>query len=234
MSLIFGWLWQYFFGIRFRVAHSILMAVTMALAWALMLCIAKRRAEGKPARQFGLLGLLIATAYFCSILALGAEDRRSILEIQAKREQLQQSITTIVGNGTVRVSGTTLVQVKRPAFNDDDLKHLIAIAAQLEEIGSPLNFLDVCGTSVTDQGIRQLATVDSLEYCFLERTSITDASINAIDALPRLRVVSAMSTAVTPERLFKLSQRKPELNISPKSYQRFGAAKGVGPTKTPR
>ena len=127
----------------------------------------------------------------------------------------------IVGTGTVHVSGKTFVQIKRPSFDDDDLEEFIRLTTQLDDIGSPLYFLDLSGTNVTDRGVARLATTDSLEYLFLERTAVTDASIDSVEALPHIRVMSVMSTVVTPGRLLTLSDKQPTWNINPKTYQRL-------------
>jgi hypothetical protein len=121
------------------------------------------------------------------------------------------------------VSETTLIQVKRPSFGDADLRKVLELAEPLEQAESPLTFVDLSGTSVTDAGVAELANAAALEYCFLERTGVTDAAIDALGALQRLKVLSVNSTRVTPERLLKLSDARPELNIEPKTYLRLRA-----------
>jgi hypothetical protein len=121
------------------------------------------------------------------------------------------------------VSETTLIQVKRPSFGDADLRKVLELAEPLEQAESPLTFVDLSGTSVTDAGVAELANVATLEYCFLERTGVTDAAIDALGALQWLKVLSVNSTRVTPERLLTLSDARPELNIEPKTYLKLGA-----------
>ncbi len=212
---------QYFMGIRFRVRVFAISTMFTIVPWLVLLYVAKRQAEGKSARQFSLAALLAGITVVCLFFALTGSERRADSEELAQREQHEKALMAIVGTGTVHVSGQTFVQIKRTSFSDDDLEKIIRFKTQLDDVGSPLYFLDLSGTNVSDRGIARLATMKSLEYLFLERTAVTDASIDSIEALPHIRVMSAMSTVVTPERLLKLSIKQPKWDINPKTYQRL-------------
>ena len=218
VSVLFGLAFQFFVGARFHATHIAFTIIATALPSVLLLYLAKRHAEGKSARQFSLSALLASATVACVLFALIGSERHSQLENYGKREQLEQAIMKIVGNGSVHVSGTTLIQVKRLSFDDEDLQKILELKVQLDEIESPLTLLDLSGTTITDQGVRVLRGVDSLEYCFLERTGVTDMSIDAFSGLPNLKVMSVMSTRVTPQRLLTLSISHPQLNIEPKTY----------------
>ncbi len=215
-----------FLGIRLGVTRLASSALVTLLPLALLLYVAKRRAEGKSARQFSLLAMLAAITVACVLFALLVSERRAELEAYARRERLQEAIMSIVGQGQVNVSSTTLIQVKRPSFGDDDLAKVMRLKDQLDESDAPLTFLDLSDTSVTDRGVAALANVESLEYCFLDRTGVSDEAIEALKALPNLKVLSTWSTGVTSERLLNLSKKRPELDIEPKTYRRSKSESG--------
>jgi hypothetical protein len=210
-----------FLGIRLSVTNSVSSTAVFVLGGAAWLYFAKRHAQGDSTKQFSLAALLAGVTVACCLLALMTLDRRSQLQEYATRQRLQQSIMTLVATGNVNVSGTTLIQVKRPSFDDDDLKKVLELKPELERVGSPLTFLDLSGTSVTDRGIGTLATLDSLEYCFLDRTAITDTAIDAFTPLPDLKVLSVQSTSVTADKLLILNKMRPQLDIDPKDYQKL-------------
>jgi hypothetical protein len=216
--LIVGLAFQQFVSDRFRATQIAFSAIAGILPSVLLLYIARRHAEGKSARQFSVTALLTCTAVACVLFALLGSQRRTDMEVFAKRQRLQDEITMIVGKGNVHVTGTTLVQVKRSSFDDHDLQKLLQRKRQLDEVDAPLTNLDLSDTNITDHGVGKLKIVDSLEYCFLERTGVTDTSIDTLSQLPNLRVASVASTAVTSERLLKLSIERPRLNIEPKTY----------------
>ena len=219
-------LFNSFLGIRLSVTRIAFLTLATLLPPVLLLYVAKRRAEGKSARQFSLLAMLAAITVACVLFALSGSERRADLEAYAQRERLQEAIMSIVGQGQVNVSSTTLIQVKRPSFDDDDLAKVMRFKDQLDESDAPLTFLDLSDTSVTDQGVAALANVESLEYCFLDRTGVSDEAIEALKALPNLKLLSTQSTGVTSERLLNLSKKRPELDIEPKTYRRSKSESG--------
>jgi hypothetical protein len=222
-SLAMGFALQWSIGGRFRATTAIFVIVATALPSIVLLYFAKRHAEGKSARQFSLAAFLASATIACLLFALLGSARQADLARYAERQRLAAALNEIVGQGQARVSETTLIQVKRPSFGDADLRKVLELAEPLEQAESPLTFVDLSGTSVTDAGVAELANAAALEYCFLERTGVTDAAIDALGALQRLKVLSVNSTRVTPERLLKLSDARPELNIEPKTYMKLRA-----------
>jgi hypothetical protein len=215
---------SYFAGAPFRIGRVAMMSLWILLSHLVFVFVAKRYAEGRSLRQFSLLNLFVVVSIACILLALITADRRRDLARNVARERLESSIKQIVGIGNVQFSGsTTLIQVKRPSFNDDDLQKLLGLNEKLQQLGAPIYLLDLSGTSVTDRSVVGLKHIHSLEYCFLLQTSVTDASIDALRVLPKLKVLGVNSTAVTTERLLQLSIERPELNIEPKAYQKLKA-----------
>jgi hypothetical protein len=207
---------QYLSGKPFQITRLLSLAiggVTAILCW---LHILKCRAAGKSPWHFSLAALFAAMTIVCVWLGLASWEWRSEAEAVAKRERLQAAITEIVGQGTVHLSGATLIQVKRRSFSDDDLRQILKLRSALGEIGVPLWIIDLTGTSVTDSGVAELAAVESLEYCYLGQTAITDASLRALGKLPKLKALQVPSTAVTPGALVELSRARPQLDLEPK------------------
>lgn len=121
----------------------------------------------------------------------------------------------MVGSGHAHLGNPTVIQVKRLSFNDDDLAKVLQLQPELEAVGSPIGILDLTGTSVTDQGVGQLEKITSLEYCYLSKTRITDAALESLKSLPKLKVLQVDATGVTTQALAKLSETRPQLDISP-------------------
>jgi len=211
-------------GMRLRPTIVAFVTICSVLPWVLLVYLAKRQAEGKSGRQFSLYAMLVAISVACVLFALLGSDRRADLEARAHRERLQEEIMSIVGQGHVYVSSTTLIQVKRPAFDDDDLARIMRLKDQLDASDAPLTFLDLSDTSVTDRGVGALANVESLEYLFLDRTAVSDRTIDAVKSLPNLKLLSTWSTRVTPERLLNLGKERPGIDIEPKTAQDVSAA----------
>lgn len=209
------------YGRSFRASQLVVPIVFCLLPNLLILHLAKRHAEGRSFWQFSLATLLVSLTVACILLAVLGSAHRADLEHQAKRLRLENAIMQIVGNGIVRLSSTTIIQVRRPTFNDEDLRKLLQLRNPLEGINAPISVLDVSYSQVTDQGVAELKQLDSLETCALVETAITDASIDTLTELPNLKLLSVTTTSVTPERLLKLSSDRPNLIIAPTDYRRI-------------
>jgi hypothetical protein len=78
--------------------------------------------------------------------------------------------------------------------------------ADLEAIGSfrHCEALDLGGTCISDQGIRYLSQMQSLQYLFLWHTQISDAAIDWIVRIPQLRMLSVCNTSISKTGVDKL------------------------------
>lgn len=208
----------YFLDGRFPTARLLFVLVLCALPMLLALYVAKRHAEGRTVLQFSLTALLAAVTIFCALLAAALLERRSGLEIHAQRARLEKALFEIVGNGTVRVRGTTTIQVRRTTFDDDDLQKITDLCPELDAALSPLTILDLSGTNVTDAEINARESAAALDILVLNQTGVTDRTIDTLDELPNLRLIAVTSTRVKPQRLATLGRERPDLNIEPKAY----------------
>jgi hypothetical protein len=210
----------YFADVRFRLGRLVAMAIFIIAPQLMLALFAKRHAEGKSIWQFNLSALLLGITAACVMFALMGADRRADLERFVKRVELRDAIQQIVGlgKGQVHITGGSLIQVKRPTFNDEDLRQILALRDQLEAYDSPISILDLSGTSVTDDGVAELKRVQSLQFCFLDNTTVTDNSVDSLAELPNLKVLSFSSTQVTPQRLQRLKRERPKLSIEPQAY----------------
>jgi hypothetical protein len=120
-----------------------------------------------------------------------------------------------VGAGTVRVSQQTLIQVTRPTFGDEDLRRMLELHDAAIRADSTIYTLSLSGTAVTDEGVKLLESVPTIEYCFLFGKGLSNASVDVLEVLPNLRMLQIQSDGVTPERLQQLSIDRPELKIVP-------------------
>ncbi len=151
----------------------------------------------------------------CILLGIFSWQRQNDAELLAARQKLEKELTSIVGQGTVRVNYSTLIQVKRPSFNDDDLAKIAALGPRLEAVNAPITVLDVSGTQITDRGASALRDVKTLEACFFVQTRVTDSLLDALRDLPKLKVLCVTSTGVTAAGRAQLSRSRPDMNIEP-------------------
>jgi hypothetical protein len=224
---------QYFAGKEFRIAGYLSFAVVLAFTTLAWLYVKKRQAEGRSVRQFSLLAVFACVTAISMLLAIMAADRQHDLQKYAERQRIEQQLKALVGAGTVHVSGTTLVQVKRATFNDAELQAIIALGPRLEQVGAPLTMIDLTGTSITDQGAIDLSKISTLEYCYLSGTGVTDASLDAVGKLPNLKVLQAYSTGVTPEAVSTLRAARPKLDFEPRTLPHATKNAGSPSAKTP-
>jgi hypothetical protein len=213
--LFANWALYQFAGVHFRIESVLFSFVPFVISTAVVLYFGKLRAQGIPAHQFSLMTLLAVTTIASVLLGALSWQRQADLEAIAKRRRLEAFIMTIIGQGTVHVSSTTLIQVKRPTF-DDDLTKILRLQPQFEGLAAPITIIDLSGTRITDAGVRELRAIDSLEICSMDQTVITDASLDALKDLPKLKVLGVNSTRVTEQGLLRLSILRPQLNLLPK------------------
>jgi len=215
---------HYFAGRHLRIERFLMGFLPMTIPVLILLYLYRLRAHGKSANRFSLATLLGAFTIVCIVLGIVSWQRQTDLAVHAKRQRLETTMMSIIGQGTVRVSSSTLIQVKRPTFSDDDLARIVQLQPQLEAIDAPITMIDLSGTKISDHGVGQLRAIDSLEYCFLGQTGVTDASLEALGALPKLKILGLDSTRVTGEGKLTLSKLLPKLVIQPTTYRRLDKA----------
>ena len=211
-----------FTEIRVRTVSVVIVLLASAILPALVSMIRQRIVSGDRLSQFSLSGLvsLVAVAgLFAGLVRLDFESNQGNGD---ERAVLQRDFLDTIGQGTGNVATETLIQVRRPSFNDADLAQVMRLLNRLNELGGRVTILDLSGTGVTDDALKLIVNVNSLQFCFLDRTQVTNTAIDAIGwELPQLQAVSFKSTAVTDQRLLQLSLARPRLMIEPKTYQRL-------------
>ena len=75
------------------------------------------------------------------------------------------------------------------AFGDDEASHLKAL--------TNLDFLVLCGTQVTDEGLEHLEGLGSLRVLALSNTQITDAGLKHLEGLTNLTALELANTQVS-------------------------------------
>jgi uncharacterized membrane protein/YHS domain-containing protein len=76
--------------------------------------------------------------------------------------------------------------------------------ARLAPLSNHLVSLDLAGTSVTDAGLAQVAAMPHLKRLHLERTALTDAALTCLSALQELEYLNLYGTSVTDAGLDRL------------------------------
>ncbi len=57
--------------------------------------------------------------------------------------------------------------------------------------------LDLGGTNISDDGVRHLTGMESLQYLFLWHTPITNSAVSLIKNLSQLRMLSVANTSIS-------------------------------------
>ena len=210
---------------QFRPLSCLAFMVVIVLTWLVLLYFAKRRIENKPLWQVSIRALLAGLTGFTIFLGISSLDRELLVRQHSIRAELESQLRSITGEGgLVSVSGnpgTISIGSIRPDFNDDDLRQILDAIANCPDANAPVTFLNLEKTQVSEFGAAQLVQLESLEHLFLGQTLVTDQSIDYVQKLENLKLISVDGTAVSDERLLRLSQLRTRLNIEPKSFQRL-------------
>lgn len=100
-----------------------------------------------------------------------------------------------------------------------DLKHLSRLklngCSQVGDAGvvhlgplTPLTFLNLTGTGVTDEGVAHLRRLTNLHRLDLGGTAVSDASLNHLRSLPKLVSLTLSDTGIMDDGLKRLSELK--------------------------
>ncbi|MFO0901262.1 MAG: hypothetical protein U0836_27870 [Pirellulales bacterium] len=88
-------------------------------------------------------------------------------------------------------------------------------ARELAASGIPVRFPDwQAHTRATDADVARLRGLPLVEYLDLSYTDVTDAIIDDLCSLPRLRLVRLEETRLTPNGLSELRRRRPDCIVS--------------------
>ncbi len=137
------------------------------------------------------------------------------------------------------LADVVLVDAQDSGLRDDDLRHV----EQLPR----LQFLNLTGTSIgndgcahfagckhllavhlgrtriSDAGLRHLAGLTQLDWTFLGHTQITDEGMRHLASLTRLRELNVFGTQVTPQGVAPLIEANPQLRVIGASSEALGA-----------
>jgi hypothetical protein len=101
--------------------------------------------------------------------------------------------------------GLTSLYLADSDLEDEVLSHV----ARLEN----LVYLQAWGNRFSDKGVQQLVSLHRLEYLYLEEETLTAAAFEFTPALSRLKRLGLMDVPVTPEELFLLRARLPNVDV---------------------
>jgi internalin A len=78
---------------------------------------------------------------------------------------------------------------------------------------APIRKLSLTGTKITDEGLRHLAQINTLEMLGLYHTDVSDAGLRSLHDLPKLRVLVVGSTRVTTKGKQSIQRAMPKLKV---------------------
>jgi hypothetical protein len=176
--------------------------------------------------QFSLRTAFVLLTIFCVVLGITLNRART-------RRAAIRAIDELGGTYGIRIEGPKWVRdlVKddkyfynatrisfgplnqgydpRRPFTDDELAHVI------DHINAFSRFhtLDLRGSKVTDDGLKELRRLHRLENLWLTETGITDAGTIHLEALKTLKEIDFTGTNVTKEGVSGLRRALPDCNI---------------------
>jgi len=100
----------------------------------------------------------------------------------------------------------TVSFVNTKIISEADLKLLVSLKRQLV-------WLNLKGTSISDEGMREISQLTTLRKLNLDYTSITDKGIEKITDLSALTYLNLVGTKITDEGLIRLTTLKELKNI---------------------
>jgi hypothetical protein len=113
------------------------------------------------------------------------------------------------------------------AYQRDDLGHFIrkdeatiyhpwrATTARLlgDDLAAGVTGVDLSGRAITDKDLASLASLQQLEWLFLQDTRVTDAGLVHLRGLTQLGILHLENTQVTDAGVTELKTRLPNLGI---------------------
>ena len=167
----------------------------------------QRVLTGKWTWRFSLAGIL-SMMFFVAIFfgVVGNELRKTQREF-AEGKKVIASLQEVIGKGNAYAqsrNGRFTVQVARPDFNDDDLREVIRLTTQENGGSQELAVAMLIGTSVTEQGLRELRRCPKLSMMTISTGPLSDETIAALNECPELENIILVESNFTAEELAHL------------------------------
>jgi uncharacterized membrane protein len=119
--------------------------------------------------------------------------------VKAEVERLREEFPAALNFESQTSGGVTFTAVSmRKDFGDEQL-------AMLGPVLPAMVTLDLSASTVSDQGVKLLATAGELRTLRLSETTVTDAAIDALVKLPKLESLNLYGTQVTNAGVLKLA-----------------------------
>jgi hypothetical protein len=128
-------------------------------------------------------------------------------EAGATIEQHGAAISKPIPKVTVFVPRTSIDREKQ--FGDEQLRAIVPAMKDLDKF----NALNLSGSSVTDEGIRDLSTLTELEVLDVCETAVTADGLMQLQHLPKLTFITVSDGKYSDEALAKLKRAFPRVTI---------------------
>jgi internalin A len=133
---------------------------------------------------------------------VGDDGLKAILAANHQFERLEIGFSTFTDDGTNGLE-------KQADLREFDAHSSKGVGdATLERLAglTRLERLDMCGTTVTDEGMKHIAKLDRLTYLNFNQTKVSDAGLKHLAGLTRLTRLQLDNTGVTDDAIDDLSK----------------------------
>lgn len=124
-----------------------------------------------------------------------------------KAEEIDLTGDPVTDGGILKISGPRL---KRLILTNTDVRTL-SFAPRFKNLQS----LNLQGTNISDEALKQLRVLRMLRELKLDGTNITNAGLEEITHIPSLELVTVHETKVTPVAVLSVGEKMPMTAIAP-------------------
>ncbi len=165
-----------------------------------------------------LILMLIAACFFAiigNIIRANQLGHAANLTLKTKLEELIDGGNAYIS--TIEGTGVSC-DVSRTSFSDNDLHRLIQLASERTPGISQIMLLNLEKTSVTDAGLQAVQLCPHLTHLFLPAFQLSNESIASLVSCRNLKYLSLDESKLTSEQVAELSKTLPKLILNGKRW----------------
>jgi len=193
-------------GVRFQLPRLFLMSCGAVVFLTIAVELQRQRVlTGEWRFRLSIsTGLILMILAACIFAVLGNEIRvnqrghAANLALKTKLEELIDGGNAYIS--TVEGTGVSC-DVSRASFSDDDLRELVQLACERTPGISQISLLNLEKTSVTDAGLQAVRLCPHLTHLFLPAFRLSNESIASIVTCPKLKYLSLDESKLTSEQM---------------------------------
>lgn len=182
----------------------------------------QRVRTGKWSFAFSIRAVLLWTAIASILLALTMSAVRHRQRGLAESQRIKGELEAVIDGGQVFCSmlwgEDIFCHVTRPTFSDKDLAAVIRLASHGDTVPCELTLLTLSVTSVTNDGVCQLAACRKLTLLALPALDLSPEAISALANCSRLEYLYIDERPLTERQIDQLRKALPSVRLNNKSW----------------